>query len=410
MRLCEISDGLYVAGLRWLPIDTFDDALDRLDDQDGTELRAVLIPNRKQPRSLGVWDGEPGVSLVSIAGLVALSHADPVIAIEQATVAGRSFFWLGAVIGGRISADFLYETATEVEGEIASLQMDSTYQICGSASAGFGGNGERSFEVTRAHSARASIGKLSRPGSYGQYIFLAGLICAVIALAWSMLAEDELAAPREDAAKLRAEAIASRNAALSAALSGFNALDFGRWALQSTQAVAHSQRFWHFDSMSCWSADSRCAVTWTAEGRGAVPADLAADLGVPRTSIEHDLAALTATVRLPLQGSPVAVVATETTLLNGQVSTLVDLCKRFIAYGGQCSLAAAQPVTLPNPQSLPPGLNYHAGSISLTGPIGSMASLLPLFGHEVEPWARPSTFKFSTQDRQFNMEMRYVIP
>jgi hypothetical protein len=408
----------YAVGLRWHPVESRADIAERREES-GRD-RGVILRRERQIVGVGLAEEDARDLPPAAAALLALSGGAAVIAVEWADGgAGPARYWLAAVLHGAVVAgtDVLLEDPEAVHRELRDLGADVEYRITGAASGEFGGDGAPALTPARTKVllGSAAVRPLGSAASPGQIMLLVVLAGAVLGVGWWVLAPDAPAtAPAvpliDQQAEQRNAAIAARHQALSDALSGFDALALARWAARAGQPVQRSAAFWRVIRKHC-PGIGPCTLTWEAAAPGATPAALAAALGLPRADLAHDLRASTVSVTRPLGATPERIKATAATVLEGRLAPLVDRCRQFQGRGGTCTLAAGQPPTIPHAALLPPELRFQKGGFALSGPLGRIEALLPLFaGAAFTPWVRADRIEFDYTTLEFHLEGHYVIP
>jgi hypothetical protein len=409
----------YTAGLRWHPVESQADIAERRAET-GLD-RGVILPRDRRIVGVGLLADEEENNLPpSAAALLALSTGEAVIAVERADLgAGPSRYWVAAVLHGAVVAgtDVLLEDPDAVQRELRDLGADVEYRITGAASGEFGGDGKPVLSParTKPRLGAAAVKSLGSAASPGQLGLLAVLVGAVLGVGGWVLLEPEAPAPApslplvDQQVEQRKAAIAARHQALSEALSGFEALALARWARRAGTPFQRSAVFWRLTAKRC--STGACTLAWEATAAGATPAALATALGLSRDDLAHDLRASTVSVTRPLDAAPDRIEATEATVLAGRLAPLVDRCRQFQGRGGTCALTAGQPPNIPNAALLPPELRFQRGGLSLSGPLGRIDALVPLFaGDALTPWVRADSIEFDYARSEFHLEGHYVIP
>lgn len=407
----------YTVGLLWTSVESAEDIADRRDET-GRDVGVILRAGRK-PVSLGLAAEEEGRGAPpSAAALLALAASGPALAVEWVEREdGQRAYWVAATLGGAVvpGTDVLHEDKAAVRRLIDDLRGDAEYRILGEASAEFGGSGEPALPADRKLLAKATPRPLDGELTPARLAILLGLLAAAGLAAWLGLRQEAAPpqAPMVDLAgeqeRRRQAAIAARNQRLSEDLSGFSVRALAAAGMVSGRGIAHSAAYWKLKNKAC--DRSTCTIVWNAIAPGAVPAALAAGLGLSREKVAHDTRAETVSVGVPLEAVPERVEASASTALDGRVWQLVDRCRRYSGLGGTCELGDPQPVQLPDATLLPPELAYRTGTLVLSGPVSRADRLLALFADaETSRWVRGDRIGFDAETLQFRLEGHYVVP
>lgn len=403
----------YSVGLSWHPVADATDIEERIAES-GRDL-GVILRSGKRILAVGTIDDEGKNPPPSAAALLALHYpAESLVAIER-TESGE--YWLGAVVDGVVvpGADALLDARVTVERHMREILRDFPCRTTGSASAEFGGDG---FSIlAQASSGKSRAGAAIKPLRAGiSRPLIAILLLASVGAVWlTMPTFDKKAVlpsvatpPTFDReAELERQAIAERDRLLSSDLSGFAPAEFGRVASTAAPGFHRSRAWWKLQGKRC--DESACLYRWTALAAGSTPERLAAALGVPRSSLSHDLRADTVGATAPLGTSAPRVVVDETLVLAPIDDALVDQCRLYNAAGGVCILEAAQPAPIPNVRSLPAQLAYRRGKFSLSGSLARMDALLATAFSSL-PQIRANALDIDFEKRRFLLEARYVAP
>ena len=410
----------YTVGLNWQIADSKEDIQARMEET-GADA-GVVLTSGKAVVGVGFATGEGRNPPPSAAAMLALHYpeGEALCVVEWADAEpGDRRYWMAAISAGAVvsGTDIVVDDAAFLRRQVQELVHDFGCRVAGSASQGFTGDGEAVLASIDSPKTRAAAAiKSLQPGaSPAQILVLAVLLAGVAAMGWLALRPAQTAAPAipviDSTAEQRRQAIALRNQMLSQDLSGFGILEFYRLAFAAGKSLERSAAQWRLVRKRCDVAGAACTHTWQAMGGGSVPGELAKALAIPRDKVASDTRAQTVSVSESLGAAGTRLDATESTPLGGRMHALIDRCRRYGGKGGGCQLDPAQPAAIPNAQSLPPSLKYQRGRISLSGPLGDMDALLPLFdGEALAPWVRADSVELDYEQLAFRLEAHYVVP
>jgi hypothetical protein len=420
-----IGGDTYSIGLAWQIVASQDDIVARIEET-GRGWGVILKSPGKGRGVVGIGfsdDEGRGIPPSAAATLALLNPGQAVCAIERVNADGRhdGQHWMAAVSGGAVVAgtDTLFEDDNLLRRHVQDLVRDFGCKVTGADSEKFGGDGVPAFHFDgKKKPSAASIRSLKQGVSPVQIVALAVLFAGIGWLAWTVLQPEKAAPPAPSVidrqAEARKQAVAERNRLLSNDLSGFGPTRMA--ALARSASPPHgSQSAWRLETKRCTNNNGtyNCIYSWRALWKGATPESLATALGLERPQVSTDAKADVAIITGPLMDgheAPPRVEAVESTVLNGNLPILIDLCRRYVGAGGACSVEAGQPVTIPNANLLPAGLAYRRGRLVLSGRLGEIDSLLPLFGGEkLSPWVLADSYAFDYGKSEFRIEGHYVL-
>ncbi|PZN74987.1 MAG: hypothetical protein DM484_19880 [Candidatus Methylumidiphilus alinenensis] len=413
----SIGQRAYTVGLNWQIADSREAIQSRMEET-GADA-GVVLKSGKAIVGVGFATGEGRNPPPSAAAMLALHYPEgtALCVIEWADAGTHDRrYWMAAISAGAVvsGTDIVVDDAAFLRRQVQELVHDFGCRVAGSASQGFAGDGEPVLASTDSPKTRAAAAiKSLQPGtSPVQAMVLLILLAGVAAMGWLALKPTQTDAPAipviDSKAEQRRQAIALRNQMLSQDLSGFSVLEFHRLALQAGKSLERSAAQWRLVRKRCDVAG--CTDTWQAMGDGSVPGDLSKALGIPRDRVTSDTRAQTVSVSESPGATGTRIDAVESTPLTGRIQGLIDRCRRYGGKEGACKLDPAQPIAIPNGEMLPPGLKYQRGRFTLSGRLGGMGALLPLFdGEALVPWVRADSLELDYEQLEFRLEGHYVI-